>query len=240
VVSAGPAVHRLERVGSTQDEAHRLAGAGAPAGTAIVAGRQNAGRGSRGRSWASPPGGLWLSVISRPAAGAGAELLSLRAGLATAAALDGLGGLPPVELKWPNDVLLDGRKAGGILCEARWQGDALVWVAVGIGLNVRNAPPADARLPGARLAEWRADLTVDDVLRALLAELHGLDAGGPTLARQELVAWRRRDWLRGRALRVPVAGTVEGIDADGALRVRRPDATLALVRSGDTTPAIEF
>jgi BirA family biotin operon repressor/biotin-[acetyl-CoA-carboxylase] ligase len=240
MVNAGPLVHRFEQVGSTQDEAHCRAAAGAPAGTAVVAERQNAGRGSRGRTWASPPGGLWLSVISRPAAGAGAELLSLRAGLATAAALEAIRGLPPVELKWPNDVLLDGRKVGGILCEARWQGDALAWVAVGIGLNVRNQPPADTRRPGARLAEWRADLTVDEVLAALLAELHGLDAGGSTLGRQELAAWRRRDWLRGRTLRVPVAGLVEGIEADGALRVRRSDATLALIRSGDTAPAIEL
>jgi BirA family transcriptional regulator, biotin operon repressor / biotin---[acetyl-CoA-carboxylase] ligase len=240
VVSHAPAVHRLERVGSTQDEAHRLAAAGAPAGTAIVAERQTAGRGSRGRRWDSPAGGLWMSVISRPAAAAGVELLSLRAGLATAVALDGLGGLPRVELKWPNDVLLGGSKVGGILCEARWQGEALAWAAVGIGLNVRNRPPAGARLPGTRLAEWRADLTPDDVLRALLAELHDLAAGGPTLARPELVAWGRRDWLRGRTLHRPVAGTVEGIAADGALRVRRADATLELVRSGDATPAIEF
>jgi BirA family biotin operon repressor/biotin-[acetyl-CoA-carboxylase] ligase len=233
-------VHRRERIGSTQDEAHRLAADGAPAGTAIVAERQIVGRGSRGRSWDSPPGGLWMSVISRPAAGAGAELLSLRTGLAVAAALDGLGGLPPVELKWPNDVLLRGRKAGGILCEARWQGDALAWVAVGIGLNVRNPAPPDTRLAGASLAEWRPDINVDDVLRALLAELHDLDAGGPALGRAELEAWRRRDWLRGRILRRPVAGTVEGIDADGALRVRRADATVELVRSGDATPALEF
>jgi BirA family biotin operon repressor/biotin-[acetyl-CoA-carboxylase] ligase len=240
VTDGSPTVHRLDRIGSTQDEAHRLAAAGARAGTAIVAERQTAGRGSRGRSWESPVGGLWLSVISRPAAGAGVELLSLRSGLATAAALDGLGGLPPVELKWPNDVLLQGRKVGGILCEARWQGDALAWVAVGIGLNVRNRPPAGARLAGASIDEWRPDLTADDVLRALLAELHDLDTGGPALARGELLAWRRRDWLRGRTLRVPVAGTVEGIDADGALRVRRADATVELVRSGDATPALEF
>jgi BirA family biotin operon repressor/biotin-[acetyl-CoA-carboxylase] ligase len=239
-VSAGMVVHRFKEVGSTQDEAHRLAAAGTPAGTAVVADAQTAGRGSRGRAWVSPPGGLWLRLVSRPSDAAAAELLSLRVGLAVAAALDGVGRLPPAELKWPNDVLLAGRKVGGILCEARWQGDQLAWVAVGIGLNVRNTPPPDARLPGTRLAEWRGDLTVDDVLRAVLAELHALDAGGPLLGRRELAAWRRRDWLRGRTLRVPVAGTVEGIGADGALLVRRPDATLALVRSGDATPALDF
>jgi BirA family biotin operon repressor/biotin-[acetyl-CoA-carboxylase] ligase len=233
-------VHRFDSVGSTQDEAHRLAAVGAPAGTAAVARRQTAGRGSRGRSWESPEGGLWLSIISRPATATGAELLSLRAGLGTAAALEGIRGLPPVELKWPNDVLLQGRKVGGILCEARWQGDALAWVAVGIGLNVQNQPPASARLPGCRLAEWRPDLSVAEVLAAVLAELHGLDAGGATLARTELAAWRRRDWLRGRTLRQPVAGLVEGIAADGALCVRRPDATLELVRSGDPTLTLEL
>ena len=239
-MNAGAAIHRLDLVDSTQDEVHRLASAGAPAGTVVVADRQSAGRGSRGRRWESPSGGLWMSVMSRPLGGAGVELLSLRAGLATAAALDGLGGFPAVALKWPNDVLVDGRKVGGILCEARWQGDQLAWVAVGIGLNVRNAPPEGTRLPGAALAEWRPDLAVDDVLRGLLAELHALDRGGPVLARPELAAWRRRDWLKGRALRVPVAGTADGIDADGALRVRRADASLELVRSGDATPAIDF
>jgi BirA family transcriptional regulator, biotin operon repressor / biotin---[acetyl-CoA-carboxylase] ligase len=235
-----PTIHRLGAVSSTQDEAHRLAAGGAAAGTAVVAARQTAGRGSRGRTWQSPVGGLWLSVISRPPDGAGAELLSLRAGLAAAAALESLRGLPPVQLKWPNDVLLEGRKAGGILCEARWQGDVLAWVAVGIGLNVQNPAPASVRLPGCSLAEWRPDLTVDEVLAALLAALHGLDAGGSMLGGPELAAWRRRDWLRGRTLRQPVAGTVEGIGADGALRVRRPDASLELVRSGDATPTLDF
>jgi BirA family biotin operon repressor/biotin-[acetyl-CoA-carboxylase] ligase len=238
-VTGGARIHRLDRVDTTQDEAHRLAAAGAPSGTAVVAARQIEGRGSRGRRWESPVGGLWMSIVSRPGAGARVELLSLRAGLATAVALDTLGGFPPVALKWPNDVLVDGRKVGGILCEARWLGDQVAWVAVGIGLNVRNRPPAGLRLPGGSLFEWRPDIAVEDVLRALLAELHGLDRGGPTLARPELAAWRRRDWLRGRALRVP-AGTADGIDVDGALRVRRADASIELVRSGDATPAIEF
>jgi BirA family biotin operon repressor/biotin-[acetyl-CoA-carboxylase] ligase len=180
-----------------------------------------------------------MSIVSRPAAGAGVELLSLRAGLAAAAALDTLGGFPSVGLKWPNDVLVEGRKVGGILCEARWQGDQLAWVAVGIGLNVRNPPPAGIRLPGGSLFEWRPDIAVEDVLGALLAELHGLDRGEPTLARRELAAWGRRDWLRGRALRVP-AGTADGITVDGALRVRRADASIELVRSGDATATIEF
>ncbi|MCU0621721.1 MAG: biotin--[acetyl-CoA-carboxylase] ligase, partial [Gemmatimonadales bacterium] len=99
-------VHRLAEVGSTQDALHRLAESGAPTGTAVVAEVQRAGRGSRGRGWESPPGGLWMSVLWRPGPGDDPRLLSLRAGLAVADVLEGVGGLPPVQLKWPNDVLV--------------------------------------------------------------------------------------------------------------------------------------
>src|SRR6476661_5682796 len=100
-------VHRFERLPSTQDEVHRLAAAGAPAGTVVVSAEQDAGRGSRGRRWASPIGGLWLSFLCRPARSVGVEVLSLRVGLAAAEALAEVGGLPPVSLKWPNDLIIN-------------------------------------------------------------------------------------------------------------------------------------
>ncbi|HEX5631594.1 MAG TPA: biotin--[acetyl-CoA-carboxylase] ligase, partial [Gemmatimonadales bacterium] len=111
---------QLQETTSTQDEVHRLAEQGAPQGTAVSAVRQAAGRGARGRGWESPEGGLWLSVLWRPHGADDARLLSLRAGLAIAELLDGLGGMPPIELKWPNDLVVQGHKVGGILCEARW------------------------------------------------------------------------------------------------------------------------
>jgi len=233
-------VHRFERLPSTQDEIHRLGALGAPAGTVVVAAEQEAGRGSRGRRWASPRGGLWLSLLARPASAVGVELLSLRAGLAAAEALAELGGVPPVWLKWPNDLIVDDRKLGGVLCEARWQGPSPAWVALGLGINVQNPVPHDARVPAARLAEWRPDLTPEEVLRPLLAHLAPLAEHDGALSAAEQRALARRDWLRGRALAAPVSGIADGVSPDGGLRIRRPDGTLALVRSGEPTPAVEL
>jgi len=144
----------LASAASTQDEAHQLAASGAPHGTAVAVPVQTSGRGTRGRVWISAEGGLWLSVVCRPAGGAAIEVLGLRVGLALARFLDGLV-LPParVSLKWPNDLLLGTGKLGGILAEARWQGDQLAWVVVGVGLNVRNEVPAHTNPPAARLLD---------------------------------------------------------------------------------------
>src|SRR5207237_457605 len=99
-----------------------------------------AGRGRDGRTWHSPAGGVWLGVLLRPGR---VELgvMSVRVGLAVADAVDALLGRPEARLKWPNDVLLAERKLAGILCEGRWQGEALQWLAVGVGVNVCNSIP---------------------------------------------------------------------------------------------------
>ena len=225
-------VHRLDRVSSTQDELHRLAGAGAPAGTVVVAAEQEAGRGSRGRRWASPRGGLWLSFLCRPPGPVGVEVLSLRVGLAAAEALGQLAGLPPVALMWPNDLMLADRKVGGILGEARWQGDSLAWIAVGLGINVRNPLPAAVRTPPGRLAEWRPDLEPDQVLEPLLARLAPLSTSASGLTSAEMNAFGRRDWLAGRELAAPVQGYATGIAEDGSLLVRLPDGRTVAVSSG--------
>jgi len=225
-------VHRFERLLSTQDEVHRLAAAGAPAGTVVVAAEQEMGRGSRGRRWASPVGGLWLSFLCRPARSVGVEVLSLRAGLAAAEALAEVGGLPPISLKWPNDLILKDRKVGGILCEARWQGDLLAWIAVGLGLNVRNPVPADLPTPAGRLVDWRSDLEPDHVLWPLVGRLLPLAETGSGLSPSELASFARRDWLAGRDLVRPVQGRAAGITADGALQVVLPDGKLVGVSSG--------
>jgi BirA family biotin operon repressor/biotin-[acetyl-CoA-carboxylase] ligase len=224
---------RLVEVMSTQDELHRLAAEGAPEGTAVVAQRQAGGRGSRGRAWSSPEGGLWLSVLWRPRPGDDPHLLSLRAGLAVADLLDGVGGLPAVQLKWPNDIMVGGRKAGGLLCEARWHGAELSWVVLGLGLNVQNAPPPDARMPAASLGEWRADLDAD-ALAAPMAEALSRLGGQATLSADELAAWRSRDWLLGHRLAAPLAGVARGISARGELRVETAEGQRT-VASGDAT-----
>jgi len=223
-----PSLVRLRVTASTQDELHRLAGEGAPAGTAVVAETQQAGRGSRGRGWVSAPGGLWLSVLWRGQPDV-AQLLSIRAGLAVAALLDLLGGLPPARLKWPNDIIVDDAKVGGILCEGRW-GAANGWVAVGLGLNVTNPVPSDARFRPASLAHWRPDLDAAAMAGPVVAALSRLPAD-PVLSSEELEAWRERDWLAGRRLRAPVTGVIGGMSATGRLLVDTDAGRLELVAS---------
>ncbi|HEX2188449.1 MAG TPA: biotin--[acetyl-CoA-carboxylase] ligase, partial [Longimicrobiaceae bacterium] len=110
-----PGLHLFRRVGSSNDVARALADAGAPAGTAVLAEEQVAGRGRGGKLWSSPPGlGIWLSVVLRPRALAAPGLLPLRVGLAAAAALDPFARPGRVEVKWPNDLQVAGRKLGGI------------------------------------------------------------------------------------------------------------------------------
>ena len=234
-----PPIHRFERLLSTQDELHRLAAAGAPAGTVVVAVEQEAGRGSRGRHWASPPGGLWLSFLCRPPQAIGIEVLSLKVGLAAAEALGQFGGLPRIGLKWPNDLMVRDRKVGGILGEARWQGDSLAWVAVGLGLNVQNALPTAVRTPAGRLADWRPGLEPDHLLPALLAGLAPLAEVGAGLSAADLAAFDKRDWLAGRELSGPVRGRAAGIAADGSLRVTLPEGGTVVISSGSITLAGE-
>src|SRR3954463_15823405 len=159
-----PRLYHFERVDSTMDLVHQLASEGAEAGTAVLAGEQQGGRGSRGRAWHSPPGGLWLSVLYRPPASEGMELLSLRLGLLAAAALEAPAPGIRVMLKWPNDLMLHDRKLGGILCEARWQGESPGWIVAGVGLNVTNPIPDDLRHTATALSEHLAGATVDAIL----------------------------------------------------------------------------
>jgi BirA family transcriptional regulator, biotin operon repressor / biotin---[acetyl-CoA-carboxylase] ligase len=230
-VTVVPEIVRLARVGSTMDVLHDLAQAGAPAGTAVVAEEQEAGRGSRGRGWSSPRGGLWLSVLARPGE-TGLELLSLRAGLALAAVLARAGAGDELRLKWPNDLMLGERKVGGILCEARWQGAAPAWVAIGVGLNVANRPPLELATTATHLAAACPGLTPEALTGPVVESLRMLDTGPGPLGASELQALERVDWLRGRPLTAPAAGRADGIAADGALRVRRPDGGVTTVRAG--------
>jgi BirA family transcriptional regulator, biotin operon repressor / biotin---[acetyl-CoA-carboxylase] ligase len=221
-------------VDSTLDELHARAALGAPDGTWLVAAEQRAGRGSRGRSWHSPPGGLWLSVLRRGRASPGGlELLSLRAGLAVAEVLDGLPPVAPVMLKWPNDLMVHDRKAGGLLVEARWQGTTLAWVAVGLGLNVRNPIPDDLRDRAVALGEFCGETTVEALANPLAAALGAVDLDSPLLSPQELAEYARRDWLRGRQVTAPRAGTAAGVAADGTLALKDDTGALHRLRLGE-------
>ncbi len=211
-----PGLVVLAEVTSALDVLHGLAAEGARAGTAVLAAVQTRGRGRQGRSWHSPAGqGIWLAYLVRPPAPLETGVLALRVGLAVAATLEQLGARPRV--KWPNDVLLDGRKVAGILCEARGMPGEPGWVAVGIGMNVHGPLPAELAQSAVALDET-VPVTRVTVLERLLPLLNGL-ALSSRLDPAEQRVYAALDWLRGRQLRAPAAGVARGIDADGALLV---------------------
>jgi len=224
---------------SSLDAIHDLGAQGAPSGTVVLAEEQTAGRGRDGRTWRSPPGGVWLGMLLRPPpALPAAGVLSLRVGLVLADVVEAVLGVRPTSLsgpraglKWPNDVLIDDRKVAGILCESRWQGDALQWLAVGIGVNVANEIPAELGDRAVALADVRPSVRRIDVLDQLVPALLRLTTHGAELTQFECAAFARRDWLRGRQIRTPLAGRAAGIRPDGALLVDTGAGT-TMVRDG--------
>ena len=206
--------HRL--TDSTNQRAKELAAAGAPHGTLVTADEQTAGRGRQGRAWTAAPGeALLLSLVLRSLD----ELLPLRAAVAVAESI-------PVraQIKWPNDVWVEGRKLSGILVEGRPQEG---WVVLGIGLNVSTTEfPEELREIATSLVLAGASLSRDEVLRALLDSLERWLAAP---ADEVLAAWRDRDALLG----VEVAwdggsGRGSGITDAGALRVETDSGIVEL------------
>lgn len=214
------------------DVLHAMAADGAAGGTAVVAEEQTEGRGSRGRTWQSPPGGLWLSVLLRPPAPSGLDPMSLRVGLAVSHVLSRLAPGDPVRLKWPNDLMLGTRKVGGLLCEARWQGEALGWVVIGVGLNVINAVPAEVRESAASLADRLPGRSPAELVDPVIDAIRSIDVSSPTLTVRELRTFHDVDWLAGRALVAPSVGVADGIEPDGTLRVLHANGGLTVARAG--------
>lgn len=232
LVVAGFRVVHHDRVASTQLEA-RAAAARGEREVVIVADEQLGGRGRAGRRWESPPGNLYASVVTVPAFGHRfLPACSLIAATALARALDGLAATPlALEVKWPNDVLLGGRKVAGLLLEVA--DDAVV---IGCGLNLARAPRDVAH--ATTLAEAGLEVTPSQALEHWLvawAEAAAALAAGDVEAWRE--AWLARAAGLNRPIRVVLAdrtieGVHRGIDAIGALRVETP-AGVETVLAGD-------
>lgn len=231
--AGAPVARVFEAVESTMDEAHLLAQAGTRSGTIVVADVQSAGRGRLGRPWSSEAvgQGLWMTSVHREVARDALDCLTIRVGLRVAASLDPFAD-GPVAIKWPNDLLVAGRKVSGILVETHWRGMGVEWVAVGVGVNLH----APAGLPNA--AALRPGVARRDVLAAVAPAVRAACECSGTLSAAELDAFAARDAFLGAAIREPAAGRAHGIDATGALRVDT-DGGPRLLRNGSLVLALE-
>ena len=210
----------------------------------IVARRQAAGRGRRGRAWTSDAGNLYatlLTVVHRPPAEA--AQLTFAAALAVADLMDAYAPPALVTIKWPNDVMLDGRKASGILLESGAHDSGGLWLAVGIGVNLAHAP-RDVERPAAALADHlRADVaappSIEEAARVLADSFAIWMDRWESLGFQPILdAWAARaPGLNGpctaRLSHETVTGRAEGVEPDGALRLRLPSGELRRISAGD-------
>lgn len=238
----GRRMHWLDKTGSTNDVAARLAELGADEGTIVVADMQTAGRGRHGRVWFSPPGaGLYVSMIVRTASLLNNEnpagLLTLATGVAIAEAVRGVTGLP-AEIKWPNDILIGRRKVAGILAEAVAQAGTIQFVVLGFGINLQPAAYPPELAPRVTSIEAETNRAADRAL--LLAEMLASIAercGDLRAGRFDaiLTAWRQLaaslpgahvEWDSPAGV---VRGRAEDIDRDGALLVRVGDGIERLI-----------
>ncbi len=236
----------FDSLGSTNDEALAWAADGARDLSLVIADEQTSGRGRAGRKWSAPPAtALTFSLILRPVPAPPEEAEfnpSLFTGLGAAALADALKprGLEP-RIKWPNDVLLDGKKVAGILAEAVWTGDALDAAVIGIGVNARagsNPPDETLRFPATNLeAELGRPVERGELLRDILSALIGWRAkmrGGELIK-----AWEENLAFRGQEVRVwqgseqPLAGRVAGLASDGSLLLLVNDK-IVTVQFGET------
>lgn len=234
----------LDSLDSTNAEARRRAEAGETGPLWIVARRQTAGRGRRGRAWSSDAGDLaatLLTTVRRPPAEA--AQLTFAAALAVADLAEAYVPASLVRIKWPNDVMVDGRKVSGVLLESAPRPDGGLWLAVGIGVNLARAP-SDTERPATALADHlRADVPAPPTVEAAADRLASafaawMERWAEQGAEGLIPAWTERAaGLDGpcvaRLGAQTLSGRAEGVEADGALRLRLPSGELRRISAGD-------
>jgi BirA family biotin operon repressor/biotin-[acetyl-CoA-carboxylase] ligase len=239
----GRKIHHFDEVESTNDEAHRLAEAGALHGEVVVADFQTRGRGRRGRSWVAPRGkALTFSVVLRPAiAPARAPEITIAAAVAAAEAAREMGA-GSARIKWPNDVECKGRKIAGLLTELRAEPDRVRHAVLGVGVNVSlqmHDFPEELRPVATSLLLESGERQPRPLVCARLLEhveewlsLHETEGFGPVADR-----WRELSSTLGRRVRITGADPIEGdavdLAEDGALLVRAAGGALVRVLAGD-------
>jgi BirA family biotin operon repressor/biotin-[acetyl-CoA-carboxylase] ligase len=226
-------LHHFYKTGSTNTAAMAAAAEGAPEGSVFLAEEQTAGRGRGANSWQSPRStGIYCSAILRPALPPSDVLaLSLAAGLAVRSAIHEVDSRVEVDLKWPNDVLLNGKKICGILTEMNAEATRARYIVVGIGINVNQASfPKDLPATSLRLAtgsEWSRVELAGALLKSLDREYRQLldDADSKESILQRFA--QNSSWVLGKRVRIEengsaFEGTTEGLDPRGFLQVRTP------------------
>jgi BirA family biotin operon repressor/biotin-[acetyl-CoA-carboxylase] ligase len=227
-------------VTTTMDVARKEAKAGASEGTVVVAEEQTLGRARLGRTWINPPGVVAVSIILHPEM---SQLIRLTmvASLATSRCIEKATGLKTA-IKWPNDVLVNGKKISGILTESALRGQSVDWAVIGIGINVNFDPKAYPEI-----ADIATSLSVElggkvSELEVLLHLLNELEFFYSALRRGEPIYRQWRDKLEtlGKVVQVKTGndiekGYAESVDEDGALLLRRPDGNLVRIIAGEVT-----
>lgn len=238
----GESLYVYDTVDSTSTAAKALAEAGAPEGTAVIARQQTGGRGRMGRSFHSPGGGLYLTVILRPQCRA-EELLHLTcgAGVAAAEAVFSAAGIMP-GLKWINDLVLNRRKLGGILAELSFAPDGkVVYALVGIGINcAHNIPPALSEIATSLEAETGKAVSPAQLAAAVLAALHKRSRELLTEKAAIMDTYRSLCVTCGKDVLLLRGGETQParaltVDDEGALLVEYPDKTRHRIQSGEAS-----
>ena len=238
----GRRVEWFASIGSTMDEAARLAAEGCASGTAVVAEEQTAGQGRHGRRWHSEPGsGLYVSVVLRVAlAPDSLPVVTLALGLAAAEAIARTTGLRP-DLRWPNDIMLDDRKTAGILVQLV---DGVVIAGIGVNVNHAALPPElAAEATSLRIASGRIQ-SRDQLLAALLPAADRFSRKLEEEGRAAIIEQftRASSYALGKRVRVEqpggtLEGTTAGLDPSGFLILRAGDGSQSLILAGGVRSA---
>lgn len=224
---------------STNDTAREKARDGAPGGTVIIAGEQTAGRGRLKRSWLSPKGNIALSILLRPDTESLPYLIMI-ASLAVTRSIESVTGLQ-AQIKWPNDILISGKKVCGILIENDLKGNEVEFAIIGIGINIglNVAAHEEIAKTAASIQTKTNEILRHKLIEALLTEFDGLYQlipGGKLIYNE----WKKKLITLGKRVKATwgaqvIEGIAESVDESGALYIRDDTGDLIKVVAGDVT-----
>lgn len=229
-------IFHFQQTGSTMDEARKLAGEGCPHMSVVVAEQQNLGRGRLNRKWFSAKGGLWFTLILRPDIPPPmAYIYNFAASLSLSQSISSLFGIQ-VSVKWPNDLLLEGRKLAGLLSEMETRGDMIRFISIGIGINVNNSPEKDEPKAISLRSTLGKTVSRKKILQAFLDDFQNrterIDCA------QIIEQWKQQTSTIGSSVRIETLGeTFEGlavdVDETGALIIKDDGGATRKIIYGD-------